>query len=59
VCVDPLIDPKNCGACGKVCSGGGCMDGQCCTVAGLECGGDAECCSGHCVLARGLLICSA
>ena len=28
-CVDPSTDPKNCGACGHDCLGGGCVSGAC------------------------------
>jgi hypothetical protein len=41
VCVDPQVDPVNCGACGNACVGGrACVSGQCiCVPESIDCGG--------------------
>ena len=57
-CVDPNTDPTNCGVCGKVCPGFGCQGAVCCKAPGILCGGDAECCSRHCVQFGFLSTCS-
>ncbi len=35
-CTDTQIDPDNCGACGTVCDGGGCVSGACQSATSLE-----------------------
>jgi hypothetical protein len=45
-CVDPFVDPGNCGGCGVICGGGGqCVGGQC----ALVCLGGTQACGGGCV----------
>jgi hypothetical protein len=38
-CLDTSDDPKNCGACGRSCGTGACIDGQCCDTGWAACGG--------------------
>lgn len=62
-CVNANNDPKNCGACGTVCSGAAplCEGGTCkappCNVDGGSCAGGALCCGASCCGA-GQLCCS-
>ncbi len=37
-CVDESNDPSNCGACGRSCGTGACVDGQCCYPGWASCG---------------------
>jgi len=49
-CIDPSIDPQNCGGCGVVCSGD-CVDGMCATAClpdGAPCQSTSDCCSPGC-----------